>query len=283
MKKLIERFLIFFIGLPLLICLVIFLPQKNHVMLNIMVVLVTALGSAEFAAMLQKENCPITQVEAGILSALLPLGLTISVGFGIDIPVVPITFMSVISWPLVCRVFSAPDKLPDILLFAAAGLSVIIYPGFFMIWIIRMTLLPQATPVILTFLLMVIANDSAAWAVGMLFGRKNRNIIPASPNKSIAGFIGGLVASILIGLGTVLLIPQVFMAQHIPAIPSGLLLGFLSGIAAALGDLAESALKRSAHVKDSGTLIPGRGGVLDSIDSIAMAAPVYYWLYRVLF
>jgi phosphatidate cytidylyltransferase len=184
---------------------------------------------------------------------------------------------------LVSRAFSSARKLPDILLFIAAGFSVIIYPGFFMIWIIRMTLLTQAVPVILIFLLMVFADDSAAWAVGMLFGKKNRNIIPASPNKSIAGFIGGLTASVLIGLGAALLIPQAFIAQHIPAIPSGIILGFLSGIAATLGDLAESALKRSSRIKDSGVLIPGRGGVLDSIDSIAMAAPVYYGLYRILF
>ncbi|MDR2757895.1 MAG: phosphatidate cytidylyltransferase [Spirochaetaceae bacterium] len=283
MKKLIERLLIFFIGLPLLICLVIFLPYKNHVVLNIMVILVTALGSVEFAEMLKTKNCPISRLEAGILGALVPLGMTIAVSFEIDIPVIPVSFMAAVSWPLVSRIFSASGKLPDILLSIAAVFSVIIYPGFFMIWIIKMALLPQAVPVILIFLLMVIAADSAAWAVGMLFGRKNRNIIPVSPNKSIAGFIGGLTASILIGLGAALLIPQVFIAQHIPAIPAGLILGFLSGIAAALGDLAESALKRSSQIKDSGALIPGRGGVLDSIDSIAMAAPVYYWLYRVLF
>ncbi|MDR2631764.1 MAG: phosphatidate cytidylyltransferase [Spirochaetaceae bacterium] len=283
MKKLTERLLIFFIGLPLLIAVVLFLPYKNHVVLNIMVVLVTALGSAEFAGMLKKKDFPINQLEAGILGALIPLGMTIAVSFEIGLPVVPASVILAVSWPLVSRVFSASAKLPDVLLFATAIFSVIIYPGFFMLWIIRMALLSRAASVILVFLLMVIADDSAAWAAGMLFGRKNRNIIPASPNKSIAGFIGGLTASVLIGLGAALLMPQVFAAQHIPAIPSGLILGFLSGIAADLGDLAESALKRSSHVKDSGTLIPGRGGVLDSIDSIAMAAPVYYWLYRVLF
>jgi phosphatidate cytidylyltransferase len=283
MKKLIERLLIFFIGLPLVICLVVFLPYKNHVVLNIMVVLVTALGSVEFAGMLNKKNCPINRLEAGILGALVPLGMTAAVSFGSTIPVIPISFMLAVSWPPVSRIFSASGKLPDILLFIAAGFSVIIYPGFFMIWIIRMTLLPQAIPVILIFLLMVFANDSAAWAVGILFGRKNRNIIPASPNKSIAGFIGGLLASVLVGLGAALLLPGAFSAQHIPAIPSGLILGFFAGIAAALGDLAESVLKRSSQIKDSGNLIPGRGGVLDSIDSIAMAAPVYYWLYRGLF
>jgi phosphatidate cytidylyltransferase len=68
-----------------------------------------------------------------------------------------------------------------------------------------------------------------------------------------------------------------------PSNSAGALLGFGAGIAAILGDLCESAIKRSADVKDSGSLILGRGGALDSIDSLALAAPVYYLLYQVLF
>jgi phosphatidate cytidylyltransferase len=283
MKKLIERFLIFFIGLPLLICLVLLLPHKNHIALNSMVVLFTALGSVEFAEMLKKKNYPITQLEAGILGALPPLGMTIVVSFEGHFLIVPALFILGVSWPLISRVFSPSRKVPDILFFILAAFAVLIYPGVFMLWIIRMALLPQASMVILIFLLMVIANDSAAWAVGILFGGGNRNIIPVSPNKSIVGFIGGLTASTMIGLGASLLIPQAFNAQLIPPIPSGIILGLLSGIVAALGDLAESALKRSSNIKDSGALIPGRGGILDSIDSIAMAAPIYYGLYRLLF
>jgi phosphatidate cytidylyltransferase len=61
------------------------------------------------------------------------------------------------------------------------------------------------------------------------------------------------------------------------------MLGLFTGIAAVLGDLAESALKRSAGVKDSGSLIPGRGGILDTIASLALSAPVFYVGYRLLF
>jgi phosphatidate cytidylyltransferase len=64
---------------------------------------------------------------------------------------------------------------------------------------------------------------------------------------------------------------------------AGIILGLLSAAAGNLGDLAESALKRSADMKDSGTIIPGRGGVLDTIDSICLAAPVYYFSYWFLF
>jgi phosphatidate cytidylyltransferase len=108
-------------------------------------------------------------------------------------------------------------------------------------------------------------------------------VIAASPNKSIAGFIGGFAASILISLGAALVFPGVFQSAKMPVIPAALILGLGTGLAAALGDLTESVLKRSAGIKDSGTLIPGRGGVLDSIDSIALAAPVFYCLYRLFF
>jgi phosphatidate cytidylyltransferase len=78
-------------------------------------------------------------------------------------------------------------------------------------------------------------------------------------------------------------IPEAFTSPVISSIPAGAILGFCAGAAASLGDLGESAIKRSAGVKDSGSLILGRGGALDSIDSLLLAAPVYYILYEVLF
>jgi phosphatidate cytidylyltransferase len=59
-----------------------------------------------------------------------------------------------------------------------------------------------------------------------------------------------------------------------------ILIGLIVGVSVIMGDLIESALKRSATSKDSGSLIPGRGGVLDSIDSVLYAAPVFYYLFR---
>jgi phosphatidate cytidylyltransferase len=123
----------------------------------------------------------------------------------------------------------------------------------------------------------------------MLFGKGNRGIVPASPNKSVAGFIGGAFGTIVIGVGAVLIQPDVFILQNavsgVPggAVTIGALLALLTGIAATLGDLAESAIKRSSGADDSGNIIPGRGGVLDSIDSVAFAAPVFYLLSSLLF
>jgi phosphatidate cytidylyltransferase len=158
-----------------------------------------------------------------------------------------------------------------------------VYPGLFLIWFIWMGSLANSSPVILTFLLMVFGSDSVAWAAGMLFGKGNRGIVAASPNKSVAGFAGGIGASILVGAGAEFFIKSAFLSRFLPPLAGGIILGLLSGCASALGDLAESALKRSSGMKDSGSLIPGRGGVLDSIDSIALAAPVFYLGYRILF
>jgi phosphatidate cytidylyltransferase len=281
MKK---RILMFCIALPLTVFIVLFLPHKNHLVANIIVILLSALGAMEFADILGKKKIPISPVEAAILGALGPIAMTISVSFECTVQLLPVVYSIGAAWILLSRVFLKSEQLVNAASYSAAGFSVMVYPGLFMSWIIRMSLFPQAGTVILIFLLTVIANDSVAWAAGMLLGKGNRGIIPASPNKSAAGFIGGFIASVLVSLGAVVFVPTVFISSsRLPPVAAGIIIGILTGVAAALGDLAESALKRSADMKDSGSWVPGRGGILDSIDSIALAAPVFYILYRILF
>ena len=164
-----------------------------------------------------------------------------------------------------------------------AGIAALCYPGLFFGCLILMSRFAAATILLLTFLCSVMVNDAAAWFFGMLFGKKNRGLVAASPNKSAAGFIGGYAAAIGLCVGASSLYPAAFTAARFSALMSGVILGFATGFAATVGDLAESAIKRSCGVKDSGSLMPGRGGILDSIDSIAFAAPVFYLLYNALF
>ncbi len=111
--------------------------------------------------------------------------------------------------------------------------------------------------------------DTAAYFVGKTFGR--RRIAPVlSPKKTVEGAIGGLGGSILIGLLFALIYPFLPMSKM-------LLLGLALGVAAEVGDLLESAFKRQAGVKDSSTLIPGHGGILDRIDSTLFTAPLVYY------
>jgi phosphatidate cytidylyltransferase len=286
-KKLAQRLLIFFVGIPAVVALVVLLPQYNHLAVNIAVIAVSSIGAAEFSLMLKKKGFSVHAPEAAVLGALSPLSMTLSVSFGISSQLTPAFFIVGASWLLVSVIFYRDGNnggdFSRVLNRLAAGFSVLMYPGHFLSWIIRMSLFKHSIAVILMFILTVMANDSAAWAFGMLFGKGNRGFVRASPNKSIAGFAAGLLASVVVCIGAVYLIPGAFEPDKLPRLPGGIFLGLFSGAAVTLGDLAESAIKRCCDIKDSGSLVPGRGGMLDSIDSIAFTAPVFFMLYRFFF
>jgi len=283
MKKIIERLLMFFLGFPVLLAAVVFLPQYNHVILNVAIIIFSILGAVEFRNILTHKKLVVSVPEAAILGALCPTAWTLVVSLGLPGFVVFIAFIAGALWILVSRIFASGEKLESCVEKTVAGFSIMIYPGLFTSWIIRMSLFHHASMMILVFLLISLMNDATAWAAGFLFGKNNRGLVAASPNKSIAGFIGGLFASALMAFMAAIFVPEAFQSGIMPSIPACLILGLGTGIAAILGDLSESAIKRSAGVKDSGSLVMGRGGALDSIDSLLFAAPVYYLLYQALF
>jgi phosphatidate cytidylyltransferase len=128
---------------------------------------------------------------------------------------------------------------------------------------------------VLFALIVIWVGDTAAYFVGKNFGR--RKLAPRiSPNKTWEGTIASFVAALLAAT-----VAGIWFSEGDSwweAVP----LAAMLNVAAQLGDLAESALKRSAGVKDSSGLIPGHGGVLDRIDALLFAAPVlwYYWLWQ---
>jgi phosphatidate cytidylyltransferase len=118
---------------------------------------------------------------------------------------------------------------------------------------------------ILLLVLGVWSYDTGAYLVGRQIGR-HKFMTHISPSKSIEGLVGGLIATTLV---TGLLLAALGQDWR-----GALILGPVLGLAAQAGDLAESMLKRAAGAKDSGSLIPGHGGMLDRIDSFLFAAPV---------
>lgn len=121
---------------------------------------------------------------------------------------------------------------------------------------------------ILALILVVWAFDTFAYFTGRRFG-KHPFMAHISPSKTLEGVIGGLVASAIVGAVLVAAFGRPWLA--------GLGFGLVLAGAAQAGDLAESMLKRAAGAKESGTLIPGHGGMLDRVDSFLFAAPVAYF------
>lgn len=115
-------------------------------------------------------------------------------------------------------------------------------------------------------------NDVAQYCWGKMLGKKK--ITPSvSPNKTVAGFVGGVCTTALIAL---VLAPVLTPFN----IPDSLIAGLLIGIAGFFGDLSISALKRDLGIKDSGSLLPGHGGILDRVDSLTYTAPLFFHFAR---
>lgn len=166
---------------------------------------------------------------------------------------------------------------------ASASIFCLLYTGF------TLTALPclredtEANgPSLLTFLFCVVwAGDIAALYVGRAWGR--RKLAPTiSPNKTWEGAIASVAGSLLVAVGLLALAAQLANWNIVKLSFQGELwywlgLAVLVNIAAQAGDLVESALKRSVNVKDSGSLLPGHGGVLDRIDALLLAAPVLWY------
>jgi phosphatidate cytidylyltransferase len=120
---------------------------------------------------------------------------------------------------------------------------------------------------LLVLVLTVWTFDSLAYVSGRTF-KRGRFLPHISPNKTMSGVIGGTIAAIVVGGALT------WAAGGGPV--GGLVLGFVIAVTAQSGDLAESMLKRAAGAKDSGSLIPGHGGILDRVDSFLFAAPVMF-------
>lgn len=119
------------------------------------------------------------------------------------------------------------------------------------------------------------AGDTAAFFVGRSIGK--RRLAPrVSPGKTVEGGVGGLVASVAAGVAAGFVLDDY---ANFPVSPlAGGVLGLVLGVAAQAGDLAESAIKREAGVKDSGAILPGHGGVLDRLDALYFTLPLAYGL-----
>jgi len=250
-------------GLPILIIFIIYATPFYFWLLLAGCIL---LGLMEFYHLLSKNitNC--------FTLAGLGLGLLVSITFfkG-SIPSVPSSL--VISLVVMVPFFISLTQAQDFSIVTLKLFGTIVgvfYVAWLLSHLLLIRVLPHGKNMIFFLLLVVWTGDTAAFYTGKFFG-KHKLSPRISPKKTIEGALGGIFGSIIISaIAHFTFLKQINLANSI-------FLGFLLNVFGQLGDLTESLLKRGFRVKDSGTLIPGHGGILDRIDSILFAGPSLYY------
>lgn len=170
------------------------------------------------------------------------------------------------------RLFLKRDPAGSIAAVSAVVLGLIYIPG---LMTFQLSLLKAGPAWIVLLYASVWAADSMAFYVGKSLGK--RKLYPEiSPNKTVAGAIGSLMGGIVgAALIKATLLAQITVLQTV-------IVGLAIGLSTMIGDLVESMFKRDAGVKDSSHMVPGHGGVLDKLDGLLFAGPVFYWVCLIL-
>ena len=276
-SSLITRVITAVVALPILICSIVFLPQFNHLAFAIIVIAANSIGTWELHNNILKKKIDVPFT--GYLGILLPVVELLN-NYTLNIPgLVAFVLAALLGFAFLVEVLhGAKDNCFGSIERISATCLTLCYPSLFMVYAIRLCFLFKGPNLILIFLAIVFGSDSMAYFSGMLFGKNNKGIVKCSPNKSIAGFIGGTI-----GISLILSILVAIFPSMLPLTPPSMfLLALCTAIFGTFGDLFESMLKRSAGVKDSGIAVPGRGGMLDCIDSISVAIPIYVLLLQMM-
>ena len=275
-KNLRGRLITVFVGVPFVLSLVFFVPQLNFIAFSLFVVLMSVLGSLEMSRLLFGINTLISY-----LAPLLPLIQYLQGIFELNGQITDMAFVLLLLFAFSLEIkLGESDDFKTSLERAAKNALLILYPGYFLSFILRLLALEGVNSfVLISYIILVFGNDISAYVWGRLFGKNNKGIVKVSPKKSVAGFVGSFFSTIGLSFACFALfkdhLPQASVAMRI-------LLGVGVSITANIGDLIESVFKRSAGVKDSGNIFPGRGGALDSLDSEIASAPIFFLIFSMI-
>jgi phosphatidate cytidylyltransferase len=232
------------------------------------VALALAVGHLEFSALLRARGIRPMRTVGLLLATALFLDV-VSPGW-MGVPFAPLGALLLLAFAL------ARGRDLESVSAAAATLLGAVYLGALGGTIAALRVLPPAGDGawrIVLLLAILVVSDSFAFFVGHAIGR--RRLAPGvSPGKSVEGALGGLVGGVLAALAVRHLGLPALSVLHAAA------LGAVVAAMGIVGDLDESLLKRWAGVKDSGTLFPGHGGMLDRLDSLLFGAPVLYYYFQ---
>lgn len=270
------RILTCVVGIPIVVGGIFLFQDYNFIFFSILAIVFSLLGSLEMSRMLFKGKT----IHLAFIAPTLPLLQYLQGIYQWPEEIMDLLFMLLLLTAFSLEIVAgAKDDFKESLARAAKSCLLVIYPSYFITFILRILALNNVTAYsIVTFLVLVFSNDIFAYVFGRLFGKNNKGILKASPKKSVAGFVGGLLSCIGMSIAMFAL-----FSWELPAfgIVGQVILGAAMSISANIGDLIESVFKRSAGVKDSGNIIPGRGGVLDSMDSLISSAPIFFIILSV--
>ena len=228
-----------------------------------------AIGLAELAGAFGKRDIriPVIPVAAGgtaVITCAYWLGPSWALA------ALALTVAAILAWRLAG---GASGYVRDV----TAGIFATIYVPFLAAFVAAMLVPSDGAKRVLTFVILTISSDIGGYFAGITLGRGGHHLMAPviSPKKTWEGFAGSVAAGLAAGALCVTLMLHGHAWQ-------GLLTGAAAVLAAILGDLVESMIKRDLDVKDMGTLLPGHGGLLERLDSLLVAAPVV-WLLLYLF
>ena len=280
------RVLLLLAAIPFFFLLIFVLPFYRHLPFTLSCTLAAVLGSQEVAGLFKRRQIAGDWRLAGFCAALFPVTAYLEnwdlIGARTAAATVTVVVTAVLA---VAALATAQLPQPDgrtqtarTLQYAAATLLASCYPGLLIGYIVRLAGIGEPRWMLLTFFVAVFGNDTIAYVAGKLARGRTAIGLPASPAKTVVGYVAGISASV----GALLIARALFPGAPRFGTFEAAMGGVAIGVCAALGDLVESAMKRAAQVKDSGVLIPGRGGLLDSIDSTLLCAPVFFlWMQTV--
>ena len=271
-----------YIAIPILLVILLF-PLPFNAAVNAVIMAFTALAGIETARLTETRLTRLNKAAAAFCAVLPPLSVFCFLFLPDTVAALTVAAILILAPTLLIgrEAFSRSAEKWNNSLGRIAGYAfILLYIGGLSAALVGFQFLSRFVPddnpglIYLIYLLMIFTNDTAAYFTGVAVGRFTPHPAPISPKKSLAGFIGGAVGCLAVSAAAFFILPQLFENSILWALTVGAVLAF-AGI---VGDLVESAFKRSAGVKDSGRLMGGRGGVLDSIDSVLYGAPFFFVL-----
>ncbi|MGE5279279.1 MAG: phosphatidate cytidylyltransferase [Deltaproteobacteria bacterium] len=234
---------------------------------TVVVALIT-LGLFEFFTMLERKGIPIYKYFGTTIGIIIPS----SIFFRFELTRGwEFLFISLALGTLFVLQFSRRENTNAVLAISST-LFALFYISWFFSFMIKLKIMPNGTQLVGFLLLVTKGADIGAFFVGRRFGR--RALIPhISPKKTVEGALGGMAAAVAAALASSVFLPKISAFSWHNLIILGCALGALG----MLGDLSESLIKRDCEAKDSGTILPGMGGVMDVIDSLLFTAPAFYF------